>query len=284
MQPDIVSRSLSEKHEKTFNSETIFFSDEPFSELKLREEIKSPPHIRETTEVKFVLSGKADFLIENRAVEVNRGEILIIENFVVHSLMEREPAVICTLSLSAEGERSRLIKKPFIGGFMKISPESTGETDRVFGLLPYLLLEGERKSSYSLMKAAAYVILGILENEEIIEAEQTQEPKSEVLDRIEKVKEYVKLHSGEEITVASAAEILGVCPAYFCRLFKKETGGTFVSFVNSYRIEQARKKLLQTDISITDIMYEAGFSNYGYFNRIFKKYTGLSPSEYRRKR
>jgi AraC-like DNA-binding protein len=68
----------------------------------------------------------------------------------------------------------------------------------------------------------------------------------------------------------------------FCRFFKKNTGKTFIEFLNEFRITHACKLLAESDFSITDICYECGYNNFSHFNSYFKKITGKSPSEYRK--
>jgi AraC-like DNA-binding protein len=78
-----------------------------------------------------------------------------------------------------------------------------------------------------------------------------------------------------------AAEVSMTIPA-FCRYFKKLSGKTFTRFVNEFRIVHACKLLSEMPSSITDICFESGFNNFSHFNRLFKKITGKSPSDYRR--
>ena len=271
------------KTEKKRQSEVTFFSDELFSEVRISEEIQNLPHIKETTEIKFMLFGEADFLIENQGVSLKTGEFLIIESFVVHSMVGSKDAVICTISLPTEGEKSARFLKPSSKGFLKISREETDVFSEISDLVPQMVLKKDELSSKALVKGAALILIGVLEEAGFIETDRENVPEIYDTDRIEQVKEYVHKSYGEEITITSAANILGLHPGYFCRLFKKETGKTFINYVNSYRISQARRKLLQRNSNITEIMYESGFSNYGYFNRVFKQYTGCSPTEYRRR-
>lgn len=67
----------------------------------------------------------------------------------------------------------------------------------------------------------------------------------------------------------------------FCRYFKKQTNMTFTDFVNQYRIIQARTLLLK-DITVSEACYEVGFESLSYFNKLFKKVTGMNPSVFRK--
>lgn len=97
-----------------------------------------------------------------------------------------------------------------------------------------------------------------------------------------KVKDYVRNHlSSSAIGVSTAAVLVNMSESYFSHLFKKETGSSFVDYVNSMRIEKAKELLLQTDMKIFEIASRVGVENTNYFSMLFKKLTGTSPSEFR---
>ena len=70
-------------------------------------------------------------------------------------------------------------------------------------------------------------------------------------------------------------------PHAFCKYFKKHTRKTYVTFINEIRIERACKMLIdESSESVSNIAFKTGFNNFVNFNRVFKKITKLSPSEY----
>ena len=71
---------------------------------------------------------------------------------------------------------------------------------------------------------------------------------------------------------------------YLNRIFKKETGSTLGNYVTSQKMERAKFLLLKTDWSIGDVAAAVGYYNYSSFNRSFKKMTGESPQEWRKRR
>ena len=68
---------------------------------------------------------------------------------------------------------------------------------------------------------------------------------------------------------------------YFCRLFKKYTGQTFLEYLNDVRTMQLAKELIQSDDTITVLMEKHGLTNYKVFLRTFHKLYGMSPQKYR---
>lgn len=100
-------------------------------------------------------------------------------------------------------------------------------------------------------------------------------------DRIRKIYEHVEAHYQRKITLEEIAELCSLTVPAFCRYFKQATGHTFVSFVNRYRVSQARKYLLMGH-NVTESGYLSGFESLSYFNRAFKKITGSSPSSFKK--
>ena len=93
---------------------------------------------------------------------------------------------------------------------------------------------------------------------------------------------YIHEHYFEEITSSMLSELLYISPYYLCHEFKKGTGKTVIQYLNSTRILHAQRLLQETNLNITQISKEVGFSNLTHFNRIFKSITGVSPREKRK--
>lgn len=100
-------------------------------------------------------------------------------------------------------------------------------------------------------------------------------------DRINIVLNYIRENFQKPITLAQITDIVSMTEPSFCRYFKKLTNKTFTQFLNEYRLVHASKLLSEKRISITEVCYESGFSNYSHFTKLFKAFTGKSPSSYR---
>ena len=86
----------------------------------------------------------------------------------------------------------------------------------------------------------------------------------------------------KNISLNDISENLGVTPFYISKVLKKRTGKNFTDLVAEKRIEKA-KKMLVTNKSIKEITFEVGFNSQNYFTKVFKKYTGLTPTDYKNK-
>jgi len=94
-------------------------------------------------------------------------------------------------------------------------------------------------------------------------------------------KKYIAAHYQDRITLSDIAGIVYLNPVYFSILFKRECGMNFVDYVNRYRIDMSKALLKDVKRSMAEIAKACGFSSTKYYSKIFKKTTGLTPSEYR---
>lgn len=101
-------------------------------------------------------------------------------------------------------------------------------------------------------------------------------------DKIKFIIKYVEQHYGEKITIADMAEKSGFSESHFMKYFKNTMGISFTVYLNDYRLTMASRLLLTSDSSILNIAEEVGIENPSYFNRIFKRRFGMTPSVYRR--
>lgn len=100
---------------------------------------------------------------------------------------------------------------------------------------------------------------------------------------IEKIKEIIHKRYHENITIGDIADEVYLTSTYICLIFKEETGETINDFLTKVRVEKAKELLKDARNKAYDICYAVGYADPSYFSKLFKKYTGVSPSEYRQK-
>ena len=100
---------------------------------------------------------------------------------------------------------------------------------------------------------------------------------------VKKAINHIHLHLEEPLTLKSIAKAIPVHPSHLSRTFKQETNMNVTAYIQKQRIEMAKIYLQSEAISITDIAFMVGFNDLNYFSRIFKKTTGMTPSEYTKK-
>ncbi|AQW99699.1 helix-turn-helix transcriptional regulator [Elizabethkingia anophelis] len=148
-------------------------------------------------------------------------------------------------------------------------------------LLPKLkkLLESEGYKRYLLLLEIIFE-LSLCEEYELLNKEimpYTIISKNKT--RLENIFTYVEHHYDKEINIEDVAKLANLTLPAFCNFFKKATQITFTEFVNRYRISKACLLMTQ-DKTISECSYSCGFNNVTYFNRMFKKYTNKTPSEF----
>jgi len=100
---------------------------------------------------------------------------------------------------------------------------------------------------------------------------------------VEKVIGYIYNNYNRDISLNSAAEYVFLSPAYLSRLFRKETGQSFIEYVMKVRVEKAKTLLRNTDKKTYEIAREVGYNDIRYFAKMFKQIEGITPAQYREK-
>lgn len=116
---------------------------------------------------------------------------------------------------------------------------------------------------------------------EVIHAAQTP-VLSRHTGRLEKIDAFIKEKMDEPIVLQELADLVGLSLSRFKAWFKEETGTTPLDYVLKLKIKTASQLLEKGNNSIADIAFETGFQNQQYFATVFRKFTGMSPGEYKR--
>ena len=95
-------------------------------------------------------------------------------------------------------------------------------------------------------------------------------------------KKHIAEHYGEDLSLSSVAASAGLNPCYFSTIFKRYTRMGFAEYLNSVRIQAAKKLLAETDMKVYQVAEACGYHDSYYFSRIFRKVTALTPGDYRR--
>lgn len=97
----------------------------------------------------------------------------------------------------------------------------------------------------------------------------------------ETMREYIRNNYMKEISMQDAARVMNYSDAYFCKLFKQCFDQNFTSYLTNFRVNEAKKLLKDRNISVKDVGMQVGYYDSNYFAKVFKRVTGMIPSEYR---
>ena len=92
---------------------------------------------------------------------------------------------------------------------------------------------------------------------------------------------YIREHYTEELSMQDVARAMNYSDAYFCKLFKQCFKVNFSAWLNEFRVEKAKEQLTATRLSVREVSVACGYADANYFAWVFKRVTGMTPSEYR---
>ncbi len=100
--------------------------------------------------------------------------------------------------------------------------------------------------------------------------------------KLKQVYEYILVNFSKKVKLEDVAEISHLSPSAFCRFFERSTGKSLFNYLKEVRIGYACKLLQDSDLLISDICYQSGYSNLAHFNNQFKEICGVTPGQYRK--
>ena len=148
-----------------------------------------------------------------------------------------------------------------------------------FGAYEYLIKSEIRPKE---IKELLFRIGERLKEKEIsikISSVNKREDKKKYSKTIEKAIKYIEDNYNNHISLIDVAKHIYLSHEYFSRLFKEEVGENFSTYLTLYRMNKARELIKGTDMKISQIAMEVGYSNPGYFSKNYKKYMGTSPED-----
>ncbi|WP_211748108.1 response regulator [Paenibacillus sp. Marseille-Q4541] len=133
------------------------------------------------------------------------------------------------------------------------------------------------QSCHDVMELSQTLLLYTMRNRQQSTGLKTQEPKLQV------IQEFIDNHLSENITSIDMARYLYLNSSYFSRYFKRLTGVNFTDYVHEYKMKIAAKMMKTSGQTLESLAIGLGYSDRTYFSKVFKKYVGMTPSEYKRK-
>lgn len=101
------------------------------------------------------------------------------------------------------------------------------------------------------------------------------------LHKLKKALSFLRENFDRPIGLEEIARAADTSPKYLCSFFKELTGETPIRYLMTYRVERAARKLLSTDLAITQIAFSCGFNDLSYFIKTFKAFKGVPPTAFR---
>lgn len=147
----------------------------------------------------------------------------------------------------------------------------------------YMLKPIDERQLIELLKRMALEIIGQQHNiASTISEKELDVEQNSINEHVKMLKDYIHNNFMKDISLSDAAAYLNLHPAYTGQLFKKETGDSFVHYINQCRIDKAKELLAgRNQVALEKIAACVGFENRRTFYKVFRKYVGQTPGEYR---
>lgn len=247
-------------------------------------------HFHSTYECYYLISGKREFFIQDRTVSIDEGDIVIIAPNILHRTTNAEQPKherliinIHEVLFSPDGSHKEALRPLFEQDYLIV--RATLRDRLSFEALVQAVLQEmqDKRSGYELF-ARTLALQLLIASCRHYEQNAVVEPASPspMHDRISEIVRYINDHYMEELSLHLLADRFYVSPYYLSRFFKEATGFSFVEYVNSVRIKEAKKLLEHTSMKVNQIAGKVGFGSVTHFGRVFKEVTGFAPLYYRR--
>lgn len=254
-----------------------------------------PLHWHPETEIIYLKKGTFTFTINMKEYVQEAPALIFISTEIIHSIQidaeNEEWALVFDLGMLSfenyDGIQYKIIR-PLMEGEMHF-PQILRPEDEVWSEVARLYEEmfkdamKKELSAYLRVKAGLYNLIACLyQNGYLKNAVGIQEADTGKLDILKKVLSYIRKNYNKKLSINEIAGVAGMNAQYFCRFFKRNTGKTVTEYMNDIRINQAARRLSESEDKIIDVAGQCGYDNIGYFIKRFRQSKGISPSAYRK--
>lgn len=245
-------------------------------------------HIHSLYELYFLLSGVRRYFIDGEIYNVSPGNLVIVPRDTIHRTMALnrkgyDRYVLYFTEESLGGMRQELGEEKFLRlmslGCVQLPPEQILPMHDRFEKIHAEQQLGDHLSPAMMRSLLREILLIALRY-----GVKKSCAAGEGTDKIQLVARYISENFTEPLTLDDAARMACMEKTYFSKRFKALTGFNFSSYITQLRLSAARQLLLNTEMNISEIAAQAGFSGSNYFGDVFLRAYGMSPTEYRKRR
>ena len=248
----------------------------------------TPPHWHQAVELLLFVKGTVTCKFENSTLHAKPGQMYLINSHEVHETRCSRDAVYLCVHIQPSQMCRYMPDFDQLSFSLRFDPEDAEKAaayEQLRGHMQEILRQTEESSSASNLEChaqlfAATAIL-VKHFSQPLALEETSLQRSDMT-RLEPLIEYTQLHHGEELTLEGAANIMGLNKEYFCRLFKKNMGVSYIQYLYQVRATAVCRELETCDDPIGEIAERHGFRDPKMLNQYFKEIYGCTPSEKRK--
>ena len=245
------------------------------------------PNTHSEVEILYVMEGAVNVQIEQKSTFLKADDILVVNSNKKHTLKPVDNPLLMRLMIDY-----MMICENFQGQDVLFWCDSAGSENERYQELRNMLkrmlkhyVESADFAHSFRFRADCYAILDHLTANFMVKTADIQgsEEGDRYEERLAQINNYINLNYDQPISMKDLSEKLYLSNGYLSRFFKKNYGMSFANYLTNVRVLHAVDELLYTDIPVTRIAYDCGFTSAALFNKIFKKIHGVTPTEFRKK-
>lgn len=250
-----------------------------------------PMHLHNCVEIGYCLSGEGSFIFSNKSYTVRPGDVFVVNHLERHMATSNSSNPSTYLFLLFEMANIEKIDPdltiPFIYHPEQFDNRIVAESpiaQEIGTIMKTIWKEyQEKQTAFSkVMKSLLLVICSLLVRHSKETRPSIQRDRiNDKYNVIQKALHFIRNHYHEDIHLKDVAEQLSLSTSRIRHLFYEMIGEGFKTYLLHFRVNEAKRLLIHSDLSITDTYLQCGFQSAASFYRVFKLDTGMSPLEYR---
>ena len=241
-------------------------------------------HRHADVEIYYVISGELNVIIDKKNHCLKSGDVALVLPMQSHGTLKSEDnhTLMAIFGISLLKKYfTPFSKKEFTSSVYSLT--GSEEDEKIKELLEETarLSQNKNQEIEMLITSNLYRFCAFLLDKLCVKNQDKSEDFTQI-EALEKALDLIYYNYFESITVDDGARVSGYGKSNFCKIFKKVTGYTFHEFLNKRRIEVSLGLLTQSNMTVTEISQEVGFSEPKTFCRVFKEIKGISPLKYKK--
>lgn len=255
-------------------------------------------HYHTYIEILYCMSGRFNLFLDGQGYTFSEGDMVVINAMEVHYItaasegrnkylvIRFDPEILYTTTQTVFEAKYVLPFTMKKSTHQRIFTHQEIKDTNIPDLLKQITQEDQEKKygfELAIRTHIGQVFLWILRswNEQGVDLNLNYAFNQQTLERLQKVFDYVDEHFDQSITIDDVAKLSNMSYSYFSRFFKSAMERNFSDYVNYVRISKAENLLATTDLSVTDVALNVGFSTSSYFIEQFKAYKNMTPKQFR---
>ncbi len=248
-----------------------------------------PLHWHREFEIVRVISGNLKLFLNNTEYLITAGDIAFIGCGILHRGQPKScvyECIVLDLNMLCRHATDKITKYilPIITRDIEVERIIHSADRNIINAVGSLFDTVKKESPFFELKVYSCIseIIYLLYAENKVKAPEKGRSACHAGGAVTDLLDYIEHNYTEKITLEELSKVANTNEKYLCRFFKEYTGNTPIEYINRLRIERACLKMTEESKSITEAAFDSGFNDISYFSKIFKKYKGITPREYRR--